>query len=88
MGDIQSPLPDLCQCHLQGFALSCPGIFFSQVNAQTELMMKRKYKKLKVVEPYVHCCIKCPQILQVKTLLQMYTAFTCMIYNKILKRSI
>ena len=53
MGDIQSPLADLCQCHLQGFALSCPGIFFSQVNAQTELMMKRKYKKLKVVVPYL-----------------------------------
>ena len=35
----------------QGFALSCPGIFFSQVNAQTELMMKRKHKKLKVVVP-------------------------------------
>ena len=54
MGDIQSPLADLCQCHLQGFALSCPGIFFSQVNAQTELMMKRKYKKLKVVVPYLY----------------------------------
>ena len=52
MGDIQSPLADLCQRHLQGFALSCPGIFFSQVNAQTELMMKRKHKKLKVVVPY------------------------------------
>ena len=51
MGDIQSPLADLCQRHLQGFALSCPGIFFSQVNAQTELMMKRKHKKLKVVVP-------------------------------------
>ena len=31
-----------------------------------------------------HCCIKCPQNLQVKTLLQKYTAFTCRIYNKIL----
>ena len=31
-----------------------------------------------------HCCIKCPQNLQVKTLLQTYTAFTCRIYNKIL----
>ena len=51
MGDIQSPLADFYQCHLQGFALSCPGIFFSQVNAQTELMMKRKHKKLKVVVP-------------------------------------
>ena len=33
---------------------------------------------------YIHCCIKCPQNLQVKTLLQMYTAFTCRIYNEIL----
>ena len=32
----------------------------------------------------MHCCIKCPQNLQVKTLLQMYTAFTCRIYNEIL----
>ena len=32
---------------------------------------------------YTHCCIKCPQILQAKTLLQKYTAFTCRIYNKI-----
>ena len=24
---------------------------------------------------YLHCCKKCPQILQVKTLLQMYAAF-------------
>ena len=31
----------------------------------------------------LHCCIKCPQNLQVKTLLQMYTAFTCRIYNEI-----
>ena len=30
----------------------------------------------------VHCCIKCPQNLQVKTLLQMYTAFTSRIYMK------
>ena len=27
----------------------------------------------------LHCCIKCPQNLQVKTLLQTYTAFTCRI---------
>ena len=54
LGGIQSPLENLCQCHWQGFALSCPGIFFSQVNAQTELMMKRKYKKLKVVVPYLY----------------------------------
>ena len=33
---------------------------------------------------YTHCCIKCLQILQEKTLLQMYTDFTCIIYNKIL----
>ena len=32
----------------------------------------------------VHCCIKCPQNLQVKTLLQRYTAFTCRIHNEIL----
>ena len=31
----------------------------------------------------LHCCIKCPQNLQVKTLLQTYTAFTCRIYNEI-----
>ena len=31
-----------------------------------------------------HCCIKCPQNVQVKTLLQTYTAFTCRIYNEIL----
>jgi hypothetical protein len=31
-----------------------------------------------------HCCIKCPQNLQVKTLLQTYTAFTCRIYKEIL----
>ena len=30
------------------------------------------------------CCIKCPQNTQVKTLLQMYTAFTCRIYDEIL----
>ena len=34
-----------------------------------------------------HCCIKCPQNLQVKTLLQKYTAFTCRIYNETLKIS-
>ena len=33
----------------------------------------------------LHCCIKCPQNIQEKTLLQTYTAFTCRIYNKILK---
>ena len=32
----------------------------------------------------LHCCIKCPQNLQLKTLLQTYTAFTCGNYNKIL----
>ena len=32
----------------------------------------------------MHCCIKCPQILQVKTLLPTYTAFTSRIHNKIL----
>ena len=32
----------------------------------------------------LHYCIKCPQNLQVKTLLQTYTAFTCRIYNEIL----
>ena len=32
----------------------------------------------------VHCCIKWPQNLQVKTLLQTYTGITCIIYNKIL----
>ena len=31
----------------------------------------------------VHCFIKCLQILRVKTLLQIYTAFTYGIYNKI-----
>ena len=33
---------------------------------------------------WLHCCIKCPQNLEVKTLLQTYTAFTCRIYNEIL----
>ena len=32
----------------------------------------------------VHCCVKCPQNLQLKTLLRMYTAFTCRNNNKIL----
>ena len=32
----------------------------------------------------LHCCIKCPQNLQLKTLLQTYTAFTWRNYNKIL----
>ena len=32
----------------------------------------------------IHCCIKCPQNLQLKTLLQKYTAFTCRNHNKIL----
>ena len=32
----------------------------------------------------LHCCIKCPQNLQLKTLLQTYTAFTCRNHNKIL----
>ena len=36
---------------------------------------------------WVHCCIKCAQIIQVKTLLQPYTAFTCRFHNKILWRS-
>ena len=31
---------------------------------------------------FIHCCIKCSQILKVKTLLQTYTAFTCRLYNK------
>ena len=33
---------------------------------------------------FVHCCIKCPQNLQVNTFLQTYTAFICRIYNEIL----
>ena len=37
-----------------------------------------------VLKLLLHCCIKCPQNLQVQTLLQMYTAFPCRIYNKIL----
>ena len=32
----------------------------------------------------MHCCKKCPQNLQVKTLLQTHTTFTCRIYNEIL----
>ena len=32
----------------------------------------------------IHCCIKCHQNLQVKTLLQTYTAFISKIYNEIL----
>ena len=35
----------------------------------------------------VHCCIKWPQNLQLKTLLQRYTGITCRIYNKILRWS-
>ena len=32
----------------------------------------------------IHCCIKWPQNLQVKTLLQTYNGITCRIYNKML----
>ena len=32
----------------------------------------------------IHCYIKCPQILQVKTLLQPYTALTCRVYNEMI----
>ena len=34
----------------------------------------------------LHCCIEYPHILQEKMLLQTYTAFTCRIYNKKLRK--
>ena len=46
--------------------------------------MYRLALELLAVSLNLHCCIKCPQILQVKTLLQTYAAFTFIIYNKIL----
>ena len=41
---------------------------------------------ISVMRFVMHCCIKCPQNLQVKTLLQTYTAITCRIYNEILRK--
>ena len=38
----------------------------------------------RIITQKLHCCIKCPQNLQLKTLLQTYTAFTWRNYNKIL----
>ena len=53
--------------------------------AFTNYVDKTRYLDKCVLEmSTVHCCIKCPQNLQVKTLLQTYTAFTCRIYNEIL----
>ena len=43
-----------------------------------------KFDKLPYDPEKMHCCIKCPQNIQVKTLLEMDTAFTSRIYNEIL----
>ena len=51
---------------------------FSSYSRQKLLDVNRK-KNLDCLRQF----IKCPQNLQVKTLLQMYTAFICRIYNKI-----
>ena len=66
------------------------GSFSPMSSIDTDRELHKSFKRtieearIKLLKCMLHCCIKCPQNIQVKTFLQTCTAFTCRIYNEIL----